>query len=53
MGAGICRFKEILQFLEKIGYTGWVIGEEESDDACKDQVAAVTKNRAYLKSLGY
>ena len=53
MGAGICSFKEVLQLLEKIGYTGWVIGEEESDDAYKDQVAAVTKNRAYLKSLGY
>ncbi len=53
MGKGICNFKGCLELFEDIGYTGWVIGEEESDEARKDQKSAVTENRRYLKSLGY
>ncbi len=53
MGKGICDFKETLQLLEDIGYSGWVIGEEESDEARIDQKDAVVGNRKYLKTAGY
>jgi sugar phosphate isomerase/epimerase len=53
MGSGICDFKGTLALLEQIGYSGWVIGEEESDAAYEDQESAVSKNRQHLKDLGY
>ncbi len=53
MGSGVCDFPGVLKLLEDIGYNGWVIGEEESDDARFDQITAVSQNRTYLKSLGY
>ncbi len=53
MGKGICDFKSCLELFESTGYTGWVIGEEESNEARKDQKKAVTENRRYLRSLGY
>ena len=52
MGDGICDFKGIIKLLEDTGYKGWIIGEEESDDARRDQKSAVTKNMQYLKSIG-
>jgi len=42
-----------LELLERIGYSGWVICEEESQEAYSDQKGAVFRNREYLKSLGY
>jgi sugar phosphate isomerase/epimerase len=53
MGRGVCDFGATLAFLEETGYGGWVVAEEESDDAGRDPGGAVAKNRAYLKSLGY
>jgi inosose dehydratase len=53
MGAGVCDFKAVLELLERIGYSGWVICEEESQEAYSDQKGAVFRNREYLKSLGY
>jgi inosose dehydratase len=53
LGEGVCNVKVVVQFLEEIGYTGWIIAEEESDDAFHDQRAAIVKNRNYLRSLGY
>ena len=53
MGEGVCDYPKALELLESIGYEGWVIGEEESDEARADQKAGVTKNRQYLKTLGY
>jgi inosose dehydratase len=53
LGRGVCDIPAVLNFLEKdIGYRGWVVGEEESADARKDQIAAIRWNRDYLKSLG-
>ena len=44
----------MLKFLEdEIGYDGWIVGEEESAEAHKDQNAAIRWNRQYLKSLGH
>lgn len=53
MGQGICNFAEVLTLLEKGGYIGWAIAEEESNGAWKDQKRAITENRQYLGSLGY
>ncbi len=53
MGKGICDYEKTLRLLEEIGYEGWIIAEEESDEARKDQLSAVSQNRQYLKSLGY
>ena len=53
MGEGVCDYPKALKLLESIGYDGWIIGEEESDEAQADQKGSVTKNRQYLKSLGY
>lgn len=53
LGRGICDIPSVLNFLEQdIGYRGWVVGEEESAEAHKDQTAAIRWNRDYLKSLG-
>ena len=53
MGKGVCDFRKALELLEAIGYEGWVIAEEESEEAGKDQSNAVIRNRQYLSSLGY
>jgi hypothetical protein len=42
-----------MSLLEKMDYQGWIIGEEESEAAWKDQRAAITANREYLNNLGY
>jgi len=52
MGEGSCDFKGVVKLLSDTGYKGWIIGEEESDDAREDQKRAVTKNRGYLRSIG-
>jgi len=53
LGEGICDFAGVMKFLEEIGYSGWIIGEEESPEAFQDQRAAIAKNRKYLRTLGY
>ena len=54
LGKGICDISAVLDFLEnELGYDGWVVGEEESADAVKDQIAAIRGNRDHLRSLGY
>jgi sugar phosphate isomerase/epimerase len=53
LGKGVCDFAEVLRFLEEIGYMGWIVAEEESEAAAKDQRDAVAKNREFLRSLGY
>jgi sugar phosphate isomerase/epimerase len=53
LGEGVCDFPAVLALLESAGYGGWVIAEEESEAARRDGVAAITRNRAYLRTLGY
>ena len=53
LGEGLCDFRAVLELLEQSGYTGWVVAEEESEDARRDGIAAIRRNRAYLRSLGY
>jgi len=54
LGKGVCDIPAVLKFLEvEINYHDWVVGEEESAEAHKDQKAAIRWNRDYLKSLGH
>jgi inosose dehydratase len=53
LGEGVCDFRSILGLLESAGYDGWVVAEEESEDARRDGAAAIRRNRAFLKSIGY
>lgn len=54
LGKGVCDIPGVLGLLEdELGYREWVVGEEESADARRDQVAAIRWNRGYLKSLGH
>ena len=53
LGEGICDFPAVMALLEAGGYGGWVVAEEESEAARRDGVAAIAKNRAYLRSIGY
>jgi inosose dehydratase len=54
LGKGICGIGPVLALLDKeMGYSGWIVGEEESADAWLDPIGAIGWNRKYLKSLGY
>jgi inosose dehydratase len=53
LGEGMCDFPAVMRLLESAGYSGWVVAEEESEAARRDGVAAIRKNREYLKSIGY
>jgi sugar phosphate isomerase/epimerase len=53
LGEGICDFPAIMALLESVGYEGWIVGEEESDEARQDGLAAIRKNRSYLRGIGY
>ena len=35
------------------GYDGWIVAEEESDEARRDGIAAIRRNRSYLRSIGW
>ena len=52
LGDGVCDFPAVLELLRSVGYNGWVVAEEESEDARRDGAAAIRKNREYLRSLG-
>lgn len=53
LGEGVCDYPAVMDLLESAGYRGWVVTEEESEDARRDGIAAIQKNRAYLRSIGY
>ena len=54
LGKGVCDIPATLKLLEEeLGYKGWIVGEEESADARRDQVGAIVGNRKYLKSIGH
>ena len=52
LGQGIIDWQSFFGFLEKSGYQGWVVAEEESAPARKDPAAAVANNRRLLRSMG-
>lgn len=53
VGDGVVDFPAILRVLEDAVYDGWIICEEESDDARRDPFAAISKNRRVLCEMGY
>lgn len=53
LGQGLCDFATVLRLLESVGYDGWVVSEEESEDARRDGVGAIRRNREYLRGLGH
>jgi sugar phosphate isomerase/epimerase len=53
LGEGVCDFPAVLALLQAAGYDGWVVAEEESEAARRDGVAAIRRNREYLKTIGY
>jgi inosose dehydratase len=54
LGKGVCDIPAVLALLEdELDYSGWIVGEEESADARRDQVGAILGNRKYLKSIGH
>lgn len=53
LGEGICDFPAVMSLLESTGYDGWVVAEEESAAARQDGLAAIRRNRDYLRSIGY
>ncbi len=53
LGQGITDLPGLLRWLDGVGYAGWLVVEEESDQARANPAAAVAANRAFLKKLGY
>jgi sugar phosphate isomerase/epimerase len=53
LGEGVCDFPAVMALLESVNYTGWIVAEEESAAAARDGQAAIQRNRAYLKKIGY
>jgi inosose dehydratase len=53
LGEGICDIPAVMALLESVDYDGWIVGEEESEEARQDGQAAIRKNRRYLQSIGY
>ena len=48
------RHPRVLALLTTVvGYSGWIVGEEESKDAWSDPIGAIEWNRRFLKTLGY
>lgn len=53
LGQGVCDIPAVLRLLEEKGYVGWVVAEEESEEARRDGLTAIRRNREYLRGLGY
>ena len=54
LGQGVCGISAVLKFLEQeTDFSGWVVAEEESDSAVANPHRAITRNREYLKTIGY
>jgi inosose dehydratase len=52
LGRGVCDFRGVLSILEETAWDGWVVAEEESEEARKNAVGAIRTNRAYLRTIG-
>ena len=53
LGQGKTPLQQVFQWLESIGFSGWVVIEEESEAVRQDVVKAITANRLYLRSMRY
>ncbi len=52
MGHGVIDIPALLRWIEKVGYQGWIVAEEESEAVLQDAAQAIADDRAYLRSLG-
>jgi len=53
LGQGVCDIPGVLALLsEAPGFNGWLVVEEESEEAATDPAAAVKRNRDTMRSLG-
>ncbi len=53
LGKGITPTAQLMRWLEETGFAGWVVMEEESDEARQDVAKAVAANRLTLQRMGY
>jgi sugar phosphate isomerase/epimerase len=53
LGKGLCDFGAVFSLLEEIDFTGWVVCEEESEEAWNDQAGSISSNRKYIEALGH
>jgi sugar phosphate isomerase/epimerase len=51
MGKGVCDFGGVVTMLREAGYCGWIVTEEEADEARTDPAAAVKRDREFLRNL--
>ncbi|MBB5751580.1 sugar phosphate isomerase/epimerase family protein [Prosthecomicrobium pneumaticum] len=53
LGAGVCDTPAVIASVAAApAFTGWLVLEEESDEAAADPAAAVAKNRQTMRALG-
>lgn len=52
LGSGTCDIPAVVRHLrDRIGFDGWLVAEEEAEEAGRNPGAAVAVNRKYLSSL--
>lgn len=51
MGAGIIDFEGITTYLKDSGFTGWIIVEDEADEAITDPDAVTAKDGIYIEEV--
>ncbi len=51
LGQGIIEWQPLFDFLKETHYKGWIVAEEESGAARKNPLAAISRNREFLKSI--
>ena len=52
LGQGDVDFPEVLKALEKIGYDGWIVVEQDVLPGLGAPLESATRNRAYLRQIG-
>ncbi len=54
LGAGVCATPEVIEIVRAAPhFNGWLVLEEESDEAGADPAAGVRRNRETMRGLGY
>lgn len=54
LGQGVCNIPGVIDLLSDAPrFNGWLIVEEESDEAAKDPAAAVKQNRTTMHAIGF